>query len=199
MSPFIETIRLEDGTLKNLSYHQSRFERTRSGELGLESHPVLSKVIQIYEGMDRGLLKCRVTYGKEIERIEFEPYIRHPATSLQVVHSDNIFYGYKFRDRGELESLHKQKGKCDDILIVQKGFVTDSFFANVAFWDGHAWFTPDTPLLPGTMRAYLMDKGILKARTISLNDLNVFRYIRLINAMNNLDESVDIPVESVVY
>jgi len=199
MSPYIETIRLEDGILKNLSYHQSRFERTRAGELGLETHPVLSEVIQIYKGMEKGLLKCRVTYGKEINRIDFEPYTRHPATSLKVVLSDSIFYGYKYQNRNELEQLHKQRGSCDDILIVQRGFITDSFFANVALWDGQDWVTPDTPLLPGTMRASLMEQGILKSRTITLENLAKFQSIKLINAMNNLEEGIDIPVKSIVY
>ena len=94
--------------------------------------------------------------GKNITRIEFEPYVRPAVRSLKVVLSDSISYGYKSADRSALDHLFQLRGECDDILIVKKGCVTDSYYANVAFWDGKHWFTPDTPLLPGTMRASLL-------------------------------------------
>jgi len=198
MSPYFETIRLQEGVLRNLPYHQARFERTRSRELGLSSHPRLDEIIQVPEGLDRGLLKCRILYGKEVERIEYEPHLRRQVSSLKVVHADKMRYVSKYADRSELEKLYAERGTCDDILIVKKGCVSDSFYANAAFWDGTGWVTPDTPLLEGTMRAHLLDQGLLMEKRIRLEDLVNYLKVKLINAMNDLQEGPEIPMDKVI-
>lgn len=199
MSPYIETIRLQDGELRNLPYHQERFERTRSKELGLKTHPLLHQVIRVPDGMDKGLLKCRVVYEKEIERCEFKIHARLSVRSLQLVYSDSITYPYKLANRSELDALYHLKGACDDILIVKEGCITDSYYANPAFWDGRNWFTSDTPLLPGTMRASLIDAGMLKVTGISPADLGKYQQVRLINAMNDLNEGPKISMDQVKF
>ncbi len=199
MSPYIETIRIQDGELKNLPYHQARFEWTRRSELGQESHPDLNQMIRSYKGLAHGLVKCRIKYGREIEGIEFEPYTRRVVNSLKVVEADHIFYGYKYFDRTALDKLYTQRGTCDDILIIKNGYVTDSYVANVIFWNGEGWFTPDAPLLPGTMRASLLDLEKIETARISLQDIGLYQKIRLINAMNDLEEGTEIPVERVSY
>ena len=70
--------------------------------------------------------------------------------------------------------------------------------ANVAFWNGTGWITPDTPLLPGTMRAYLIEKGVLAEDRIILEDLSRYQCVRLINAMRDLDCGDCIPVKEIV-
>ncbi len=197
MSQFIETIKLLDGELKNIRFHQSRFEQTRSGALGLRTHPLLTNVIRIPNGLEKGLLKCRVIYGEKIERIEFEPHEPKPVRSLKLVHSDTISYGFKCADRQGLDDLFEQRGSSDDILIVKLGCITDSYYANVVFWDSASWFTPDTPLLKGTMRASLLATGSIKRLRITLNELKKFQKIRLINAMNNLKDGPEIGLDAV--
>lgn len=197
MSPFIETIKLLDGALQNLSYHQSRFNRTRREILGLRQHPELRQVIPVPDGLEIGCYKCRVLYGKMVDRIEFEPHRPLTVTSLRLVVSDTISYGHKSSDRSALTRLYEQRGSCDDILIIKKGRITDSYFANVALWDGTAWVTPDTPLLPGTMRASLLDNGTLKSQPVLSDDIYKYQNIRLINALNSLDEAADIPLKNV--
>ena len=199
MSPFIETIRLQDGKLINLSYHQERFERTRHLELGLESHPDLYQLIKSHLKGVQGLCKCRILYGKDIGHIEIGPYSRREVKSLKVVKADHVSYGFKYFNRRALEALYEQRGLCDDILMVKNGCVSDSYFANTAFWNGKDWFTPDTPLLPGTMRAALLAKGLLKMARITPGNINSYQKIRLINAMNNLQEGAEIDVNSVEY
>jgi len=198
MSPYIETIRLEEGELKNLPYHQDRFERTRSATLGLRSHPELNQFIQIPEGLERGLYKCRVLYGKDIELIEYEPHIRQQVASLKLVYSDQISYSYKFSDRSELAELYAARGESDDILIVKEDCLSDSYFANIALWDGRVWFTPDTPLLAGTMRASLLDRGLISEARIRVGDLSKYMKVRLINALNDLEEGPEISIDKVI-
>lgn len=199
MSPYIETIRLQEGVLWNLPYHQARFERTRSRELGLSSHPRLEEIIQVPEGLEKDYLKCRVLYGEKIDRIEYEPYIRRRISSLKLVYSDKIAYASKYADRSELEKLYAERGSCDDILIVKEGCLSDSFYANAAFWDGTGWFTPDTPLLEGTMRASLLDQGMLREARIRKEDLGRYSKVRLINAMNDLQEGPEISMDQVIF
>ncbi len=192
MFPFIETIKLLDGELKNLPWHQERLERTRFEVLGLGEHPELLLEVPVPGGLDRGLFKCRVLYAEVIELIEYEPYHQPEIRSLKLVRSDDISYGYKSADRSDLEALFAQKGDCDDILIVKRGCITDSCYANVALFDGTRWYTPDTPLLKGTMRAFLLEKGALTEVRITEKELGDFQKIRLINAMNSLEEAPEI-------
>lgn len=199
MSPYIETLKLLHGELKNLQFHQLRFEKTRKEMLGMKKHPSLQAVIQIPDGLEQGLFRCRVIYGKEVERIEFEPQETRRINSLKVVISDTIAYAHKSSDRSELEQLFRQRDHCDDIIIVKNKYITDSYTANLVLWDGKSWQTPDTPLLPGTMRAYLLSQGKITESEITLSDLKKFKSIRLINALNNMEEAEEILTDQVFY
>ena len=198
MSRFIETIQLLNGELLNLEFHQERFERTRTEALALKRHPQLGEVIQVPPGLELGKLKCRVIYQKEIVLVEYEPYQAQKVRSLKMVYSDSIDYRFKYADRSELELLFQQRGDCDDILVVKKACVSDSFYANVVFWDGLAWVTPDTPLLPGTMRESLLRKGLISECRITKEDLHRYQRFKLINAMNDLQNAPEISMESIL-
>jgi 4-amino-4-deoxychorismate lyase len=197
MSRYFETIRLLNGELLNLGFHQERFERTRKEALGLRKHPLLEEVIRIPEGLESGLLKCRLTYRKEVELVEFEPQLPHAVRTLKLVFSDSIDYRYKYTDRSELEELFRQRKACDDILVVKHGCLSDSFYANVVLWNGKHWETPDTPLLPGTMRASLLRKGMINERRITPEDLSRYISLKLINAMNSLESAPEISTDSI--
>jgi len=197
MSRYIETIQLLKGKLINLEFHQERFERTRSQALGLKKHPLLSDVLQVPRGLELGIFKCRVVYEKEILRIEYEPYQIHRVRSLKLVYPDDIEYGFKYEDRSKLEKLFQLRNDCDDILIIKNNCITDSYYANVVLWDGVSWNTPDTPLLPGTRRASLLNKGLINESRITRGDLAGYQKLRLINAMIDLEDAVEIPINSI--
>jgi len=197
MSLYFETIQVLEGKLQNLEFHQERFERTWSEALGLRGHPLLGEVIQVPDGLDRGVLKCRLIYHKEVVRIEYEPYRAHQVCSLKLIHADSIAYGFKSTDRGELEALFNRRGVCDDILVVKNGCISDSFYANVVFWDGKTWVTPDTPLLPGTMRASLLEKNEIREHRITAENLAGYQKLKLVNAMNDLQHAAEIPIDSI--
>jgi len=198
MSLFIETIQLFHGELRNLEFHQERFERSRRDVLRLKNHPRLAEVIQLPEGLQKSLLKCRVSYGTVIDLIEYEPPQIREVHSLKLLYSDTIDYRYKYAHRSNLEELFGQRGACDDILVVKNHCITDSYYANVVFWDGREWITPDTPLLQGTMRAFLLSRGLIREERIGPEDLHRFQALKLINAMHALDQSPEIPIESIL-
>lgn len=197
MSQFIETIQILHGELLNMVFHQERFERTRVQALRLKKHPLLSEVIQVPPGLEQGRMKCRVLYDRDIVLIEYEPYEKRDIHSLKMVFSDSIDYGFKYARRSELEELFRLRENCDDILVIKKGYVSDSFYANIVLWDGEGWITPDTPLLPGTMRESLLRKGKIREGRIRPEDLAGYQKVKLINAMNDLQNAPEIPVESI--
>jgi len=199
MSQFIETIKVLNGELKNLSYHQSRFNRTRTEIFGHKSHPDLTKEIYVPETAARGLFKCRILYSHQISDIEFQPYQKPVIRSLKLVNSDTISYPYKSAERSGLKELYERRGNCDDILIVKKGMITDSYIANVVFWDGISWFTPDTPLLEGTMREFLISRRTIKPVSIRIEDLSRYKLLGLINALNDWSDLKPVPVENISW
>ena len=197
MYPYIETIKVENGELKNLRFHQARFIRTRIEMLGLNSHPELKKKIFVPDRARKGLFKCRVLYDLKITHVEFHPYQRPEIRSLKLVSDDPITYSYKSADRSALTALYNLRGSCDDILILKNGKITDSSFANVVLWDGFQWFTPEEPLLEGCMRAFLLENGLIKTASIRMEDLPRFKSLKLINALNHLNDVPHIPMEAV--
>lgn len=189
---FVETIKIKDGKVINLSYHQARMERTIQAcfpSFSEETIPQLEEVLS--PTPDMAFYKARVVYGAHgIEDIQYAPYTMRKIQSLKIVNDDDIDYTFKSTDRSELNRLLAQKGDCDDIIIVKNGLVTDTSFTNIAAYIDGKWLTPKHPLLMGTKRAYLLNQGILQEADITLEDLMKAGKISLINAMIDLEEII---------
>lgn len=198
MSPLLETIKCKDGALFNLRYHQARFNEVRKEYFGLTEKMDLSEIVKIPEDCKTGLFRCRVIYAETIEKIEFLPHRYRPIHSLKLVEDNQIDYRFKFTNRQKLEQLFEQRGDCDDILIVKNGCITDSFTANVVFSDGKRWWTPDSPLLPGTQRARLLHEGKISECRITPSDIPNFQQAGLINAMQDLNEMPVLKTENIL-
>jgi len=199
MYQFVETLKLKDGIICNPDYHQSRMNRTLE-ELfpGAESIELMG-AITIPENCCAGLYKIRVIYNRSIEKIEIEPYQLRSIQSLKVVHHESVDYHLKYTDRQVLQELYAQRGTCDDVLIIKNGFVSDSFTANILFFDGITWFTPTTPLLRGTKRQFLLEEGIIFEREIREEDISGYQKVGLINALIDFEEMPVIPVERIFF
>lgn len=186
MCRFIESICCLEGEAQLIDLHQERVNRTFL-EFFPQYTPIkLSDIVQNIPA--KGKYKCRVEYSFELHSIEFIFYQTPSIHSLQVVQSDSIEYEYKSTKRGELDRIFEQRGLADDIIIVKNGRVTDSYFANLVFFDGKKWWTPDRPLLLGIKRQSLINLGMLKTKKIFKKDLSTFRKVSLINAMLDLGE-----------
>ena len=194
MCQFIETIRIEDGKAVNLGFHNYRFNRTRRDIFECNLPVNLADYIQPEEYIGR--TKCRVEYREEVEKVEYIPYTIRPVESLRIVTSDGLDYIYKSSNRQKLDELFKQKGEADDILIVRDGFLTDTSMANIALWNGEQWETPEVPLLEGSMRAFLLAKGMIVPAAIRPQDLSRYSQIRLFNAMIGFGE-IEFSVENI--
>ncbi|WP_456403907.1 aminotransferase class IV family protein [Hydrogenimonas sp.] len=176
-----ETICIQNGSIQHLSYHQARFDRSRSALFGTECEPLdLGSVIRPPTGT--GILKCRVVYEREILDVSYHPYAPRRVRRLKMVES-SLGYTHKFTDREALDELFEKRGSADDILIVRDGLVTDTSIANIAFFNGRGWVTPKTPLLRGTTRERLVKSGFLIPRDIRAAEIADFQKFALLNAM----------------
>ncbi len=178
----IETILIKNGRVRNIHYHNKRFNNTRRSLFDAISN------IQLRRAIDPSLAtsaytKCRVSYRKDIENIEYEDYSIHPITSLKLVDIGNISYPYKFNDRSEIDALYHKKGAADGILMMQDGFLKDTSYTNISLHKNNVWYTPQSPLLLGTMRQFLIDKGKIQEVDIHYKDITTYDRITLFNAM----------------
>jgi len=175
----LETIRCEGGKLHHLEYHQKRVDRSRKALFGLEDTLDLAS---LPKPPDEKLYRCRVRYAHKIKSVEYLPYTPKEIRTLKIVPSE-IDYRYKFADRSQLESLLMENPDADDLIIEKEGLITDTTIANIAFFNGREWITPREPLLEGTMRAYLIDRGFLRQEDIPGDLLENFEKVALMNAM----------------
>ncbi|MCD4696463.1 MAG: aminotransferase class IV family protein [Bacteroidales bacterium] len=188
----IETIRVQNKTFQNIEYHNARFNASRRKLFSINDELNLENEITIPENLSKKIYKCRITYSSKIEKAEFEKYTSRVVNSLKLLECNDIDYSFKYADRSKINELFAQHGDCDDILIIKNGLVTDTSFANIVFWDGTKWITPDRPLLAGTARARLLDSNKIFKAEIKLDDLRRFKKVRIFNAMNDLEGSDDI-------
>jgi 4-amino-4-deoxychorismate lyase len=197
MCQLVETIKCLNGELVNLRYHQFRFNQARMDHFRPCSEINLFNAVNVPEEFSTGLYKCRVIYSREIEKIEFLPYQFRKVESLMLVEDNQIDYCYKYTNRHYLEKLFEKRGDCDDILIVKNGFISDSFAANAVFFDGQTWWTPDTPLLPGTQRARLIHEEKIRVCSITPDDLPKYTKTGLINAMLDPEEMPSVKINRI--
>ncbi len=175
----LETIRIEDGVIHNLRYHQQRCNKSRQILFG--SHDVLD-LSSCIEAPKSGLYRCRILYAEHLHSIEYIPYTPKEIHSLKIVSSE-IEYSLKYANRDALNALLESNRDVDEVIIEKEGYLTDTTISNIAFFDGEQWVTPLTPLLEGTMRAKLIDEGFLHPKKIKREDLQNYSQVALMNAM----------------
>ena len=175
----LETIKIEDGEVSNLSYHQARCDESRKALFHSTDRLNISSLIQ---APPKGLYRCRILYNKKIHSIEYIPYIPKEIHNLKIIPS-NITYNYKYANRKELNTLLQNQKDIDEIIIEKEGYLTDTTIANIAFYDGKTWFTPEKPLLKGTMRAKLLDEEFLHTKKIKKEEITHYTHVALMNAM----------------
>ena len=189
----LETIKIEEGNIFNLEYHQKRcdfsraslFQTTDSLELSSYIHPPR-----------KGLYRCRIVYDTQIHSIEYIPYTSKDISTLKIVPS-SIEYGFKYANRDVFNTLLKKYTDIDEIIIEKDGYLSDTSIANIAFYDGEKWITPSSPLLAGTMRAKLINEGFLHLNDIQKEDLSKYTQVALMNAMLGFKILTDISIQDI--
>lgn len=196
MCRLIESIKIQNRQVQNPEGHTRRFNQSRRQLFGLTEELDLRQIVQIPEHLTNEVYKCRILYANWVESIDFQPYTPKKVHYLQLVEANEVDYAYKYENRLVFDRLLENKGQADDILIVKNGFITDTSFSNIAFFDGDRWVTPDTFLLNGTQRQRLIAQGVLAEMKIKPSDLQHFSKAKLINAMLDFETT---PTVSVLF
>lgn len=193
-----ETIQIKDGIPQRLEYHNERMNRSRNELLCLLEELYLEEFIEVPQEFSKGIVKCRVEYGEQIEKVEFENYQAQQHNSFYLINS-KIDYAHKFTNREAFIQLKSSLPPSSEIIIVQDGFITDTSYSNLIFKDQNGdWLTPETHLLRGTQREFLLDEGLISERSISVNNLNSFTHFMMINAMLDFNEDRSIYIGSIL-
>lgn len=194
MFQFIESICCVNKELRNLAYHQARFDRTRSDNFNDSTPILLQEIIQFPSDLTDEKYKVRIVYDREIQSIEFQPYQIKPISTIKLFTIENkIEYTYKYLDRWFFDEYLKEV-QTDDLVLVKSNYITDCIYSNIIFFDGENWFTPRSILLKGTMRESLLNDGKIKEKNIKVSDLVNYQSFKRINAMMNFDESQEISI-----
>lgn len=194
MCRLIETIRVENGTIHHLPYHQYRVESSiGTGFVCLESH------LRTLSLPPHGCFRLRLVYTRAgIAELSLTPYTPRHIRTFRIIAADSLCYPLKCEERSALNRLWEQRGECDEILITQNNRLTDTSFANLALFDGKRWVTPDQPLLPGTCRARLIEEKVLTPVPVFVHDLWKYRQLLLINALLGFNPAQAIPISEAV-
>ncbi|MDA3901349.1 MAG: aminotransferase class IV [Spirochaetes bacterium] len=193
-----EAIKLKDGVLFNMHYHNQRCNMARFELFGAQNGLNLEDYITLSPGFCQGLYKVRITYTSEVESVEIEPYEHKPVRSLKIVECAHISYRYKYRDRTLINELFAQRGDCDDIMIIVNGIISDASSSNLVFNEfGSRLIIPETAMLRGTKTSFLLEQGLAIEEKLTPADLKRFSEVHLVNAMVDLYEKV-VPIENVL-
>lgn len=197
MYQFFESIQVKDGLICNLKQHQERVNKTLKAYSVPENTLDLAKIINTISLPQDGLYKLRVSYGLDGKfHYEFQPYQYKKLSNFALVDIVGQRYDFKFENRDWINEALLQTDSAE-IIMHDAGFIKDSSYANIVFFDGSLWYTPAEPLLEGTQRAKLLEEGIIQARTIHIDELDRFRSFKLINAMLDWDKATSYSVAAI--
>jgi 4-amino-4-deoxychorismate lyase len=193
----IESICLREGSLDLLPFHQERVNHSRRQLFGIKQQLNLKTFLDQQQLPDTGYHKIRIVYDKVIHSFSCEPYQPRRVKTLRVVKLEPFNYRYKYADRKPLDEAFTYRDGCDDIIMSWHDFITDTYYGNLALYDGQKWWTPVHPLLKGTRRAKLCKEGRIHPTVIRVPDLKYFKEVRIINAMIPLEESRSIKIDQI--
>ena len=185
MCRFVEAVCMKNGMAEHLEYHQKRLEKTFAKFFPGKEVPELDDLIPAMP--DRKKYKWRIVYdGSDLESFVQE-YEQRSFSTVHVEPAD-FDYSYKYEDRSAIRNACAGKPADCCVLFSKDGWLTDSFFSNIALLKNGVWYTPAQPLLEGVRRSVLLDKGLLVTKNIRARDVSDYEKISLINAMLDLNE-----------
>jgi 4-amino-4-deoxychorismate lyase len=186
MYQFFESIKLLDGKLHLLDLHSAWLNATRNAFFENIKDIDLEKELMIPCEKKEGLYKVKVVYAKYLESVTIDNYIVKDHYKIKLLEKPEIFYDFKFLDRGTLEE--DINADFDDVIFLKNVELTDASYSNLAFFDGKSWFTPKNCLLHGIKRKFLLDSGIITEKQIKKEDIQGFQKIAFINAMRDFEK-----------
>jgi len=178
---FIETLLIKNGKIQNLEYHFERIKRTFN--YFKFKTAIYEELKSKTKNINEKNLRMRITYNnKKIIKTEFFPLTKREFKKFKIINI-NCNYSFKYKNRQNFQKLYFQYQNIDEFILVKNNLVTDTTISNLAFFTGSEWLTPKYPLLKGTKRQELLNKGFLKEENIHIYDLPYFKKMAMINAI----------------
>ena len=197
MYQFIESIKIENGQAFLLNLHQQRIYQTFASfhhKCIINLHALISSL----QPPQKGLYKWRIIYNLNGNfEYQFVPYSFTEIKDFELVENNEIDYSFKYFDRTHLDTMKKQS-LAQEIIIVKKGFITDTTFSNLILLKDGIWHTPKTFLLNGVQRLNLIHLRIIQEIEINLENLKKFSHFQIINAMNDFNSSFIYPINKII-
>ncbi len=185
MYQFIESIRVENGVVFGLRFHQKRVNETYQQFFPKAKAFSLRDIIRFEELPKHGLYKLRIVYDVKVREMELQAYLIPRFHTYQTFEVASDFdYTFKSLDRHTFDEI--SSGLEKDILpiLIKGSLVSDSTFSNLIFEKEGLLYTPATPLLYGTMLQQTMKERAVEQVDIRIDDIELFEKIYPINAMN---------------
>ena len=134
----------------------------------IAANPYLIGRLRLLFGLDGSF---RVTHQ---EYLEIKTSAKLGIRDLSAEVSGPVEKRYPYTQNLQLLEEAKSAGFDDYILINQDGFITETAIANLVFQVEGEWITPPLSdgILPGVMRALLVEKNGVIVRQIQANQLN---------------------------
>jgi len=190
---FIETLLVKNGEIQNLKYHLKRMEKTAK-HFKWKMENGKWKINEELR-MKNGEWRIRITYNQfGIQNIEYFPLKKRKFKKFKIVDID-FDYPFKYKNRNSFSIFHFQFSiNYDEFILIKNNLITDTTISNLAFYTGKEWLTPKYPLLKGTKRAELIQKGLLKEENIHKYDLKYFKKMAMVNAILGFLEIEDFDI-----
>ncbi len=195
----LETMRVSEGEIVLLKRHMERIWRS-SQELGfLCDTDVIGEAIwtaavrQKEPVVLRFLLSEDGSHNIQVKPLPPEGHPAYLKLSGTIVDSNDPLLRYKTTARGVYEKAREGcPEEADALLVNERGEITETSILNVAVKRAGAWITPPVScgLLPGTMRAELLDEGSIREGVILAQDLVPGEMVRCFNAVRGV---MDVP------
>lgn len=194
MPQFLESLKVLDGEVWHLAFHQKRVNQT-AASFHFSKNILLEELTARISFPAKGLFKWRIVYDeKGLISQELQPYVAKIISKFTLVAAEGLEYAFKFADRSCFAPYIAKD--VTEPLFTKNGLLTDSSYANLIFCKEGEWFTPRLPLLKGTQRAFLLEQNLISEADISAKNLTDFQGFKLINAMMGL-ESQEYPISTI--
>ena len=191
MSQFIESICIKDGLVRNLTVHQSRVDRTFNAFAASEKPIDLFVSVGHLVIPGTGWYKLRVTYDLAgNQAAELIPYQMKSISKFGLIDIQGKTYEFKYANRDWINEALEASG-MDEIIMHDAGLIKDTSYANLVFYDGMGWHTPEAPLLEGTQRGKLIQEGIIQTKSLYLEDLAKYTKFKCINALMGWEDAIE--------
>ena len=183
-----------------LDYHLQRLQDSALYfDYSLDLDLITKKLIAVANGLKDYSHKVRLLVNQQGKiKIESSPFMAEPKTlNLAIadrpVDTNNPFLYHKTTNRSVYQQFQQSNTSHDDLILWnERQEVTETCIYNLVVQKDGELLTPpvECGLLPGTMRAYLLEQQKIKEAVIKLADIQQCEAIYLINSVRKWQRGI---------